>query len=80
MDEEFQVIFSGAVVTSGSQPLHRLEISNGVEPYFFVSTSGSSTSSSQFFQKDGGSGTFTEYSTGLPENGITIIRLDDRIS
>jgi len=77
LDAEAEIIFSGAIVTSGSQPVHRLETSNGVKSYFFASTSGAP---SQFFQKNTGSSTFTEQSTGLPNNNIRIIRLDDRIA
>ena len=80
LDAEPVVIFSGAIVTSGSSPLHRLETSNGTSPYFFASTSGSPTAASQFFQRNPTFSTFTEYSTGLPSNNITIIRVDDRIS
>lgn len=76
LDEEYTAIFSGAIVTSGNLPLYKLETSNGIEPYFFASTSGEP---SQFFQKNTGEDTFTEYSSGLPNNNITIIRLDDRI-
>jgi len=77
LDREGEIVFSGAVVLSGSQSLHRIEISNGADPYFFVSTSGAP---SQFFQKNTGSNIFSEQSTGLPSNNIRIIRVDDRIS
>jgi len=76
LESEGEIVFSGAIVSSGTQ-LHRLETSNGVDPYFFASTSGAP---SQFFQKNTGSSTFTEQSTGLPNNNIRIIRLDDRIA
>lgn len=75
-----EVIYSGAVVLSGSETLHKIETSNGTDPYFFISTSGTPTSASRFFQKNANYDTFIEYSTGLPENNITIIRVDDRIS
>lgn len=80
LDSESEIIFSGAVITSGSKPLHRVETSNGTDPYFFVSTSGGPSLASQFFQKNPNSSIFVEQSTGLPSNNIRIIRVDDRIS
>jgi len=77
LDQEGEIVFSGAIITDDSDPLHRLETSNGADPYFFVSTSGAP---SQFFQKNTGTSVFVEHSTGLPSNNIRIIRVDDRIS
>jgi hypothetical protein len=56
----------------------RTETTNyaGDVPYIFMSTSGHP---SRFFQQDAGDIVFTEYSTGLPNSNITVLRVDDRV-
>lgn len=59
--------------------LHKCELSNYKfsSPYTFVSSSGYP---SYFWQLNPGyDSSFVEYSTGLPNGNITVIRLDDRI-
>lgn len=62
--------FSGSV--------NKIETTNytGASPHVFVSISGAP---SQFWQLDPGEDAFVEYSNGLPESNITVIRVDDRI-
>lgn len=67
-----------AVICSGNFT-HLDFTNNDPDPYIFVSTSGTATTSGRFLQKNTQSYVWNDYSVGLPSGVITIIRADDRM-
>jgi len=68
-----------SLITIGSGLIHAIEMSNysySGSPFMFYSTSGYP---SQFYQRNKDSLTWNNYSSGLPSNNITVIRVDNLV-
>jgi len=68
------------MIAEFANPVTHLETTNfNGNPYFFVTTSGIDGSGAGFYQRGQNETSFLEYSSGLPSEHVTIIRVDDRI-